>query len=261
MVKPKVWNRTAGFQGCSIQTETTKRSLTSPRLGCGFSRTYDQLPIKVLRMQTCFPCFPTTSLPLLRSLGNSTNLTVENGRDKCVHCAWEGRLARFRFVHVRRKVSGIDDDGDGSGGGGGSPWEAATTERPIKREPGEDMGTDPRKEVERSYGARPPSPSVRKVNAGAHRLWNARKKSSLAFLGRSDGHAKSSRTNPDVASGRLMKFKQGPAERIGYVSTPNVLFGVSEKGLAPHFFPTHQRGSRLRTWTTTGIGLGPEESS
>lgn len=37
MAKSKVWNRTAGFQGCSIQTETTKRSLTSPRLGCGFS--------------------------------------------------------------------------------------------------------------------------------------------------------------------------------------------------------------------------------
>lgn len=71
-------------------------------------------------MQTCFPRFPTTSLPLLRSLGNSTNLTVENGRDKCVHCAWEGRLAKFLFVHVRRKVSGIDGDGSGSGGGGGS---------------------------------------------------------------------------------------------------------------------------------------------
>lgn len=33
----KVWNRTAGFQGCSVRTESMKRSLTSPRLGCGFS--------------------------------------------------------------------------------------------------------------------------------------------------------------------------------------------------------------------------------
>jgi len=40
-----------------------------------------------------------------------------------------------------------------------------------------------------------------------------------------------------------MKFKQGPAERIGYVSTPNVLYGVSKKGLAPCFFPTRQRES------------------
>jgi len=56
----------------------------------------------------------------------------------------------------------------------------------------------------------------------------------------------SSRTNLDVASGRLMKFKQGPAERIGYVSTPSVLHGISKKGLAPHFFPTRQRESRLR---------------
>lgn len=56
----------------------------------------------------------------MRSLGNSTNLTVENGHDKCVSCAWEGRLARFLFVHIHRKVSGIDDGGGGGGGGGGS---------------------------------------------------------------------------------------------------------------------------------------------
>lgn len=35
--KVEGWNRTAGFQGCSVWTESTKRSLKSPRLGCGFS--------------------------------------------------------------------------------------------------------------------------------------------------------------------------------------------------------------------------------
>jgi len=65
-------------------------------------------------------------------------------------------------------------------------------------------------------------------------------------LGRFDGHGSQAEQNPDVASGSLMKFKQGPAERIGYVSTPNVLQGVSKKGLAPYFFPTRQRESQLQ---------------
>lgn len=43
-----------------------------------------------------------------------------------------------------------------------------------------------------------------------------------------------------------MKFKQGPAERIGYVSTPSVLHGVSKKELVPRFFPTRQPESRSR---------------
>jgi len=65
-------------------------------------------------------------------------------------------------------------------------------------------------------------------------------------LGRFDGHGSQAEQNPDVASGSLMKFKQGSAERIGYVSTPNVLQGVSKKGLAPYFFPTRQRESQLQ---------------
>jgi len=58
MVKSKVWNRTAGFQGCSIQTETTKRSLTSPRLGCGFS----------VRFSLFFPPHHSAFLSLSRSV-------------------------------------------------------------------------------------------------------------------------------------------------------------------------------------------------
>ncbi|EZA54302.1 hypothetical protein X777_06177 [Ooceraea biroi] len=118
-------------------------------------------------MTECKPDSPSFLLLLhryaARSLGNSTNLTVENGRDKCVYCAWEGCLARFLFVIYVA-----------SGGGGGDGGFFAAIElidhllfpaafkevnsmgsgdngKPHKARTRRDMGTDLRKEVERSY--------------------------------------------------------------------------------------------------------------
>lgn len=93
MVKSKVWNRTAGFQGCSIQTETTKRSLTSPRLGCGFSVRFSLffpphhsafLSLSVLSFSlpscTLFPLCLATRVrsPGLRSLAHSFALILRS---------------------------------------------------------------------------------------------------------------------------------------------------------------------------------------
>jgi len=58
---------------------------------------------------------------IVRSLGNSTNLTVENGRDKCVRCAWEvaeeDGLARGFFPSYISQSVCVDR---GSGGSDGS---------------------------------------------------------------------------------------------------------------------------------------------
>jgi len=52
---------------------------------------------------------------------NSTNLTVENGRDKCVHCVWEdaGKGVSRGFSSscmLQGAYVGSSNDGDGGGG-------------------------------------------------------------------------------------------------------------------------------------------------